>query len=289
MSGFPNRARDGYEPETDKILAAELDMAGITHNPQEESCVRLITKGHEVETGVMGFWNGWKFERAWYYWVCTGPGIPLKEAELLHAKFGKDVRVDGDCSCPSPRERFKGLACGSYHVDSQAGLNALAATIKGLVEQALYPDYAFLGKEGDVAIRKIGGGCYYRDAGDWMVRTHIVDGKLLVNMPPESDMARFNGLEIVGCSELEWKASNGNKRAKDELAGIVPVMITIDDLAAMPEGTQKTPGTRLWYGVHSSHCCVEHGCKYGDADCPVENGKIAGIKCERCEAEHVPY
>jgi hypothetical protein len=23
------------------------------------------------------------------------------------------------------------------------------------------------------------------------------------------------------------------------------------------------------WGVHVSHCCVYHGCKYGDADCPV--------------------
>lgn len=23
------------------------------------------------------------------------------------------------------------------------------------------------------------------------------------------------------------------------------------------------------YGVHERHCCVEHGCKYGDDDCPV--------------------
>lgn len=23
------------------------------------------------------------------------------------------------------------------------------------------------------------------------------------------------------------------------------------------------------YGVHITHCCVKHGCKYGDKDCPV--------------------
>lgn len=289
MGHFPNRARHEYDPETDKILAAELDAAGITHKPEEESTIRLITKRSEVETGIMGFWNGWKFERAWTYWVCTGPGIPLKEAELLHAKFGKVVRVDGHCGCPSPREWFHGLGCGHYHVDTQEGLNALAATIKGIVESALYPKYAYIGKDKTVALHNIGGGCYYRDAGAWMVRTHIVDGKLVVNEPKHPHLAHVNGQEIVGCSELEWKASNGNQRAKDELAGIVPVMITKEDLALMPEGDQKTPGTRLWYGVHSSHCCVEHGCKYGDHDCPVEHGKIAGIKCEMCEAEHVPY
>lgn len=28
------------------------------------------------------------------------------------------------------------------------------------------------------------------------------------------------------------------------------------------------------YGVHASHCCKWHGCKYGDKDCPVVNGKV---------------
>lgn len=31
-------------------------------------------------------------------------------------------------------------------------------------------------------------------------------------------------------------------------------------------------------GVHYAHCCQVHGCKYGDADCPVAN-----IRCAECE------
>ncbi len=27
-------------------------------------------------------------------------------------------------------------------------------------------------------------------------------------------------------------------------------------------------------GVHASHCCKWHGCKYGDPDCPVANGDV---------------
>ena len=38
-------------------------------------------------------------------------------------------------------------------------------------------------------------------------------------------------------------------------------------------------------GVHATHCCPEHGCKYCDDDCPVVNGKIAGIVCESCMLE----
>ena len=40
------------------------------------------------------------------------------------------------------------------------------------------------------------------------------------------------------------------------------------------------------YGVHASHCCEEHGCKYGNPDCPVTNGKVKQeYKCESCYTE----
>jgi hypothetical protein len=36
-------------------------------------------------------------------------------------------------------------------------------------------------------------------------------------------------------------------------------------------------------GVHAAHCCREHGCKYGDRDCPVVNRKVAQARsCELC-------
>jgi len=38
------------------------------------------------------------------------------------------------------------------------------------------------------------------------------------------------------------------------------------------------------YGVHMSHCCNRHGCKYSDADCPVVFGIVtAKYKQECCE------
>ena len=37
------------------------------------------------------------------------------------------------------------------------------------------------------------------------------------------------------------------------------------------------------WGVHQSHCCEEHFCKYGDDDCPVVLGIIKqGYPCEMC-------
>lgn len=36
-------------------------------------------------------------------------------------------------------------------------------------------------------------------------------------------------------------------------------------------------------GVHASHCCARHGCKYGDQDCPVAAGRVAqDHACEVC-------
>ena len=37
-------------------------------------------------------------------------------------------------------------------------------------------------------------------------------------------------------------------------------------------------------GVHASHCCKWHGCKYGDDDCPVANGEVEQLYlCEACD------
>lgn len=36
-------------------------------------------------------------------------------------------------------------------------------------------------------------------------------------------------------------------------------------------------------GVHATHCCVRHGCKYGDSDCPVVGGTVPQrYPCEFC-------
>lgn len=42
---------------------------------------------------------------------------------------------------------------------------------------------------------------------------------------------------------------------------------------------------RVFKSVHDAHCCVIHGCKYGDKDCPVLLGQERGIECEECEDE----
>lgn len=111
-----------------KAIEAELKEAGIRiiENPwrTEQSEVNC---GFE---GVIEFDGGyWEFKRAWYYWVAKGPGIAPEDAMELHEKFGQVIRVDGHCGCPPPSKSF---ATDSYHVDTQEGLNALAALIKKL-------------------------------------------------------------------------------------------------------------------------------------------------------------
>lgn len=42
------------------------------------------------------------------------------------------------------------------------------------------------------------------------------------------------------------------------------------------------------WGVHITHCCALHGCKYGDYDCPVTNALASQeYMCEECESEVV--
>lgn len=141
MNKFPNKAGD--HPDTDSILEKELHQAGIStiweqdcNTEYGQSIKDMIRKNSgEVKTSIIGVLHGWEFKRAWYYWICSGPGIPLEYAQLLHDQHGKYVRVDGDAGCVDPKTRFKGLACGSYHVDSPEGLKALADTIKLIIQK----------------------------------------------------------------------------------------------------------------------------------------------------------
>lgn len=41
-------------------------------------------------------------------------------------------------------------------------------------------------------------------------------------------------------------------------------------------------------GVHKGHCCVKHGCKYGEPDCPVVNQVVEqSYTCEDCSDEGI--
>lgn len=137
---FPNKAGD--HADTDDILRAELKAAGIptlqedAGNPPDYLADMLRRNSGEVKTSVIGVLHGWEFKRAWYYWMCEGPGIEIAAAELLQEQYGSVARAYGDCACRGPRFWCNGLACGSYHVDSPEGLKALADTIRDLVAKS---------------------------------------------------------------------------------------------------------------------------------------------------------
>lgn len=39
-------------------------------------------------------------------------------------------------------------------------------------------------------------------------------------------------------------------------------------------------------GVHGAHCCLRHGCSYGNNDCPVAWGTIGQkYRCELCDMD----
>jgi hypothetical protein len=134
---FPNLARhnpsEKDKQEIDDVCIKELETAGIKVINREF----LREMNGEVPTKIRGeLSRRWVFQRAWYYWIAEGPGIPPDYAMKLHEAHGTEVRVDGHCGCPSPLEWFKGFAVGHYHVDTQEGLKALADTIKQIVLDA---------------------------------------------------------------------------------------------------------------------------------------------------------
>lgn len=53
-----------------------------------------------------------------------------------------------------------------------------------------------------------------------------------------------------------------------------PAQVSEEELDGMPYGI----------GVHLTHCCADHGCKYGYDDCPVANLRIVQQehRCEQC-------
>ncbi|WP_292901863.1 hypothetical protein [Nonlabens sp.] len=55
-------------------------------------------------------------------------------------------------------------------------------------------------------------------------------------------------------------------------------------------GSQTTTIPQELWGVHRTHCCVKHGCKYDDKDCPVKIGIIEqDYSCEYCDEDNLIF
>lgn len=87
-------------------------------------------------------------------------------------------------------------------------------------------------------------------------------------------------VETVSRDYVDYKINklNPNKRvAVDAQGNIVDYAIYESD---------KVIEVSADYLVHQSHCCVIHGCKYGDKDCPVVGKKIKQLYlCYDCNEE----
>lgn len=144
---FSNQAGDHVD--TDEVISRELEIAGIEVISQ--NCFRK--EEADVKSRIKGTLHGWLFERAWTYWVATGPGLDVETAVQLHKEYGSAVRVNGDGTSPCPRECYKGLGSGFYHVDDQQGLIALADAIRQVVKatreatDAPYAEQDHIGEE----------------------------------------------------------------------------------------------------------------------------------------------
>lgn len=76
---------------------------------------------------------GWKFQRRWRYWsafldsriVYSGKPMSTRNALLLWAIDGGNIRADGHCGSPKPTGPIN-----SYHIDTP---NSLAALVTALI------------------------------------------------------------------------------------------------------------------------------------------------------------
>ena len=108
-------------------LIDELTLAGI----YAHDFGFLINDG-EVKSPIRGIIGAWGFTRAWYYWVAEGAGIPIEDANGLNEYYSETVRVGGYAGGRKPIEESMGFGIGSYHIDTQEGLKALADLIKSI-------------------------------------------------------------------------------------------------------------------------------------------------------------
>jgi hypothetical protein len=124
--------------ECDVTIKKELDEAGLSYEEFD-----TIFSG-EVPTKLIIIYNGWIFYRAWKYWKAyanTGNTLLFKYANELYESNTDDVRIYGSCDCPSP-DRIKSISpwtigIGSYHIDTQNGLNNLVKAINKQCEEIL--------------------------------------------------------------------------------------------------------------------------------------------------------
>lgn len=103
--------------DCDVFIKVELESAGFERLFLPAGC----KYDGEVHWSVYAEFRGWKFIRAWSYWVAAAKEpedrIPKIEAEALNCKWGKEIRFDGFAGGTKVDTNAK-----LYHIDTEAGL-----------------------------------------------------------------------------------------------------------------------------------------------------------------------
>jgi hypothetical protein len=87
----------------------------------------------------------------------------------------------------------------------------------------------------------------------------------------------IDGVADVTLLTRDPKAPDGWRRMHREAKRIV------DELRSKQPEPKDPPKEPEGWGVHRTHCCILHGCKYSDDDCPVANKKTTqAYPCEQC-------
>lgn len=153
QDGFPTLGDPPFSKEAKTTALAELEAAGIPRgssvvtmreiqvwkegsNAQRmaSSGIHAPGMGTEEDKEWIRVYSvdaeafGWKFRRAWYYWVASshhGEPVPPEEAVRLDEMWGRVLRVDGFAGGKRPTGYVD-----DYHIDRPDGLAALVASLR---------------------------------------------------------------------------------------------------------------------------------------------------------------
>lgn len=87
--------------------------------------------------------------------------------------------------------------------------------------------------------------------------------------------ARQTAIKAMDESDEAWKTVNEEAGRETTVIGGVEYEVTKNDLVHFTSFSEhlKNEKAKKQTDVHTEHCCKEHGCKYGDAECTVTTGK----------------
>jgi len=108
--------KKGTRGDTMGRMGITAPYDGMENDTETAELVHVVAHAH-----------GWRFRRAWYYWMCSSEDRPLSKAvaKEMNRQWGGQIRVNGYSGGTDVREPVS-----SYHVDTLEGLKKLVETIK---------------------------------------------------------------------------------------------------------------------------------------------------------------